>query len=341
MEKLNQTFVSQFYILGLSQNSDVQLLIFISFAFMYLMTLLGNIVIITIIYIDSHLQKPMYYFLAVLSFLDICFTSVTVPKMLSICSTGDKSISFSACILQYYFCFSFLSTEFYLLSVMACDRYVAICIPLRYSALMSNRAVILLAVASWIIGFLDTIPHTVLMSTLSYCGSNEIDHFFCDHNALLKLSCTDTYFIDIATFGVGAVVVLGPFMLTITSYMLIISKIMKIPSTTGRQKAFSTCSSHLTAVVLFYGTEVVVYMAPALATSQEKAKIFTVLFTIVIPLLNPFIYSLRNKDVKRALAKIIENILERHAELHKVPRKMEIWPVSSHSAPQSAIYCNV
>ncbi|XP_069057596.1 olfactory receptor 1F1-like [Pleurodeles waltl] len=311
MVKSNQTFVSQFYILGLSQSSDIQLLIFILFSFMYLMTLLGNIVIITIICIDSHLQKPMYYFLMVLSLLDICLTSVTMPKMLSICSTGDNSISFSACILQYYFCFSFISTEFYLLSVMACDRYVAICIPLRYSALMSNRAVILLAVASWILGFLDTIPHTVLISTLSYCRSNEIDHFFCDHNALLKLSCTDTYFIDLATIGEGMVVVLGPFMLTVTSYMLIISNIVKIPSSTGRQKAFSTCSSHLTAVILFYGTEAAVYMAPTSAASQEKPKIITVLFTIVIPLLNPCIYSLRNKDVKRAVAKSIENILHK------------------------------
>ncbi|XP_078510252.1 olfactory receptor 5AR1-like [Lissotriton helveticus] len=304
METLNETFLTQFMILGLSQNLQLQLPIFIVFSLMYLMTLLGNFVIITIIFTDSHLQNPMYYFFTILSFLDIGLTTVTIPKMLSICSTGDKSIKFSPCIVQFYCCFSFLSTEFFLLSGMAYDRYIAICNPLRYRVMMNNRAVILLAVASWMLGFLDTIPHAILISNLSFCGSNEINHFFCDLTALLKLSCTDTYLINIATFAAGVVIGLGPFMLTMTSYGLIISNIMKIPSTTGRKKAFSTCSAHLIAVLLFYGTELGVYMRPTSGASLEQDKIFAVLYTIVIPMLNPFVYSLRNKDVKTALIKI-------------------------------------
>ncbi|XP_078510253.1 olfactory receptor 5V1-like [Lissotriton helveticus] len=318
METSNQSFFTEFFILGLSQNSHLQGPIFIVFFHMYLTTLLGNIVIITIICADFHLQKPMYYFLMNLSFLDICFTSGTIPKMLEICLTGNKSIKFLACILQFYICSSFICTEFFLLSVMALDRYVAICQPLRYTVIMSKRAVVLLAAASWLLGFLGTIPHTVLISTLSFCGSHEINHFFCDLTALLKLSCTDTFFINIATFAEGVVIGLCPFILTIISYVLIISNIMKMSSTGGRKKSFSTCSAHLTAVLLFYGTELGVYMRTTSGVSLEKDKLFAVMFTIVIPMVNPFIYSLRNNEVKRALRKFKKNICYQENTLHKV-----------------------
>ncbi|XP_078510270.1 olfactory receptor 5AP2-like [Lissotriton helveticus] len=315
MELFNQTLTG-FLILGLSQNPVLQIPIVIMFSLLYIMTLHGNLVIVAIICFDKHLQTPMYYFLLNLSFLDISFTSVTIPKMLSVCSTGNKSISFSACILQFYLCFSFLSTEFFLLSVMALDRYVAICNPLRYTVIMSKRVVVLLAVASWMIGFLDTIPHTLFILYSSFCGSNEIKHFFCDLTALLKLSCSDPYYINIATFCLGAVSGLGPFMLTISSYVLIISNIMKISSAKGRQKSFSTCSSHLTTVVLFYGTELGLYMRPTSGLSLEKDKFFAVLFTVVIPVLNPIVYSLRNQDVKRAMTKLKQKFWYRNAMLH-------------------------
>ncbi|XP_078510249.1 olfactory receptor 5AR1-like [Lissotriton helveticus] len=318
MEKVNQTRLSEFLILGLSQNPQLQVPIFILFLLMYLFTLLGNLVIITLICLDTHLQKPMYYFLINLSFLDIGFTTVTIPKLLAVClkvKESDKSINFSACILQFYFIASFISTEFYLLSVMAYDRYLAICNPLRYASIMNKRAMISLTVTSWTIGFLDTIPHVVLVANLSFCASNEINHFFCDLTALLKLSCTDTYFINIATIGGGIVAGLGPFILTITSYVLIISNIMKIPSNTGRQKLFSTCSSHLTAVFLFYGTELGVYLRPTSSYSLDKDKIFAVMYMIVIPMLNSVLYSLRNKDVKGALKKSIGKLRQTNSVL--------------------------
>ncbi|XP_069506017.1 olfactory receptor 5AR1-like [Ambystoma mexicanum] len=318
MDKSNQTFLAEFLILGLSQNPQLQLPIFIVFLLMYSITLIGNLVIITIIFVDANLHNPMYFFLLNLSFLDVGFTSVTIPKMLAISSTGDGSMNFSLCILQFYLCFSFLSTEFFLLSAMAYDRYIAICQPLRYTLIMNERAVIMLATTSWTLGFLDTIPHAVLISKLSFCASREINHFFCDLNALLKLSCTDTYFINVATFGDGVVIGLGPFTLTLISYVFIISNILKIPSATGRHKSFSTCSSHLTAVVLFYGSELGVYMRPTSAYSLEKDKLFAILYTIIIPMLNPIVYSLRNSDVKRAMKKTIKKLCRCRTMLHEV-----------------------
>ncbi|XP_078510268.1 olfactory receptor 7C1-like [Lissotriton helveticus] len=308
MEKFNQTFLTEFFIVGLSQNPQLHVPIFIVFLQMYLTTLLGNIVIITIICNDSNLQKPMYYFLINLSFIDICLTSSTIPKMLEMCLTGNKSINFLSCILQFYFCSSFLCTEICLLSVMALDRYVAICNHRRYTAIMNKKVVGLLAVASWALGLLDIMPHAVLISNLSFCGSNEINHFFCDLTALLKLSCTDTFFIDIATFAEAVVIGLCPLILTITSYALIILNIMKMSSTGGKQKAFSTCSAHLIAVIMFYGTELGAYMKTTSEVSLEKDKLFAVMFTIVIPVLNPFIYSLRNNEVKRAMQKTRKRI---------------------------------
>ncbi|XP_069505898.1 olfactory receptor 5AP2-like [Ambystoma mexicanum] len=308
MEKSNQTFFTEFFLLGLSQNPNLQLLIFIVFLLMYSITLLGNLVMITLIVFDDNLHKPMYSFLTNLSFLDIGFTTVTIPKMLAICSTGDGSIPFSWCIFQFYMCFSFISTEFNLLSVMAYDRYLAICHPLRYTLMMDERTVILLAAASWALGFLEPMLHVAMIAELSFCASREINHFFCDLNALLKLSCSDTSPINLLTYVDAVFLGLAPFIVTILSYVFIISTIMKIPSATGRHKSFSTCSSHLTAVVLFYGTELGVYMRPTSAFSLGKDKLFAILYTIIIPMLNPLIYSLRNSDVKGALKKMIKKI---------------------------------
>ncbi|XP_078510251.1 putative olfactory receptor 1F12P [Lissotriton helveticus] len=315
MGKMNQSFLNEFLILGLSQKPDLQVPLFVVFSFLYLITLLGNLVIITIVCVDRHLHTPMYYFLMNLSFLDIGLTSSVIPKMLQICATGNRSINFSVCLLQFYLCFSFISTEYFLVSVMAFDRYIAICNPLRYTVVMNKRVVALLPAASWIVGFLDPILHTVLISKSFFCGSNNINHFFCDLSALLKLSCTDTSFINSITFGAGVVMGLGLFISTFTSYVVIISKVIRMPSSTGRQKAFSTCSSHLTAIVLFYGTELGLYMKPASWESLEKDKVFSVLFIIVIPMLNPFIYSLRNNDVKRALSKTRVKIWGKHTVL--------------------------
>ncbi|XP_030050889.1 olfactory receptor 1G1-like [Microcaecilia unicolor] len=254
---------------------------------------------------DTHLKKPMYFFLGNLSFLDICNTSVTLSTLLHTLIIGETLISFPLCIAQLYFFISFTGTEFFLLTAMAYDRYVAICNPLHYVLIMNRRNCVLLASASWIFGFIDMLPHTFLISQLSFCEGNKIDHFFCDALPLMKLSCSDLINIEIVIFIVGPFVVVIPFGLTLTSYMYIISRILKIHSANGRRKTFSTCSSHLTIVILFYGTIICVYMRPASMYSPDEDKLFSLLYTALIPMLNPIIYSLRNEDIKKSLTKFV------------------------------------
>ncbi|XP_029437766.1 olfactory receptor 5F1-like [Rhinatrema bivittatum] len=301
----NMTMVREFIILGLSDNPQLQFPLFLVFLLIYLITLLGNLVIITVTCADSRLHTPMYFFLSNLSLTDICSTSTITPKLLMIFLTGDKTISFAGCFLQLYFFISFGGAEVVILAVMAYDRYAAVCEPLRYSLIMNQRVCVLLAAASWIIGFLPSETITASITCLSFCASNEINHFFCDLLPLLKLSCSDTATIQSLIFVSAALISVPAFLVTLISYIYIISAILRIRSAEGKRKAFSTCSSHLTVVSVYYLPAFYIYLRPNSTYSQEQGKIISLVYTTVTPMLNPIIYSLRNKAVKNALRKVM------------------------------------
>ncbi|XP_029436900.1 olfactory receptor 1030-like [Rhinatrema bivittatum] len=301
----NMTMVTEFIILGLSDNPQLQDPLFLVFLLIYLITLLGNLVIITVTCADPRLHTPMYFFLSNLSLTDICCTSTITPKLLMIFLTGDKTISYVGCFLQLYFFISFACVEVFILAVMAYDRYAAVCDPLRYSLIMNQRVCVLLAAASWIIGFLPPETITASITRLSFCASNKINHFFCDLLPLLKLSCSDTATIQSLIFVSAALISVPAFLVTLISYIYIISAILRIRSAEGKHKAFSTCSSHLTVVSVYYLPAFCIYLRPNSTYSQEQGKIISLVYTTVTPMLNPIIYSLRNKEVKNALRKVI------------------------------------
>ncbi|XP_073493267.1 olfactory receptor 6F1-like [Phyllobates terribilis] len=294
----------QLLLLGFSEVPDLQLFLFAVFLLTYILTVLGNLIIIMVICISHELHNPMYFFISNLSFLDISYSTVTQPQLLSILTVGSSKISFAACITQLYVFMSLACTEFVSLTAMSYDRYVAICKPLHYPILMNKKTCLLLATASWVVGFLDPLAHTVVISQLPLCKPRVINHFYCDLSVLLNLSCVDKLFIEIMTYVVGSVVALPAFLLTLISYVFIISSILKIASSAGRQKAFSTCTSHLTVVILFYGSVLIMHMRPSSQYLLAQDKPLSVLYTTIIPMLNPLIYSLRNKDVKKALRKL-------------------------------------
>ncbi|XP_030066626.1 olfactory receptor 1009-like [Microcaecilia unicolor] len=300
---MNHTRFTEFIILGFFELPEMQLLLFLVFLIIYLLCLTGNLLIIFTVYFNSHLHSPMFFFLSNLSFLEICYVTVTVPKLLAVLIAQYKTISFMTCMMQMYLFLTCMVAEFYLLTTMAYDRYVAICNPLRYTVIMNRKVCINLAIVSWTIAFLNPVPHITLISQSSFCSSNEINHFFCDITALMTLMCSGTYVIENINYIEGPLFGLTPFILTITSYVYIISAILKIRSAKGRQKTFSTCSSHLIVVLLFYGTSFGVYMRPKSAYSMDLNKLFTVVYITAIPLLNPLIYSLRNKELKETLWK--------------------------------------
>ncbi|XP_069486136.1 olfactory receptor 5AR1-like [Ambystoma mexicanum] len=303
MDKLNQTSIQGFILLGLTADPDLQTILFIVFLFFYLITVLGNIGIIILTTIDSRLHTPMYFFLKNLSFLDLFYSSVIAPKMLFNLISGRKEISFFGCALQMYLFGSSVTVECLLLAVMAYDRYVAICNPLLYSVVMNKNMCVRLVVSTYSAGFLSALIHTISTFSLSYCGSNVIKHFYCDVPPLLKISCSDTTLVEILMFLFGGLAEMTSLLVILTSYMSIISSILKIHSTIGRSRAFSTCASHLTAVCLFYGTIIFMYLRPPSAYSLEQDRVASVFYTVVIPMMNPLIYSLRNNDVKGALKK--------------------------------------
>ncbi|KAM8924691.1 olfactory receptor 5AP2-like [Pelodytes ibericus] len=306
----NESSTSDFLILGLSDSDDVKTPLFFLFLIIYLITMLSNVLIIALISMVRSLQKPMYFFLCNMSFLDIFYTTTTTPKLLHNIISGDKGISFRGCMIQLFFFNSFGSMEYMLLTTMAYDRYVAICRPLFYQQIMNTWVCQSLAGTAWLSGFLVSVPISVQVTALSYCSSNEINHFFCDLTPLLKLACDDTSTVEFIIFAEGLLIVFNCFLLTLASYILIISAILKIGSSEGRYKAFSTCASHLTVVMLFYMMIVCLYMKPTSSYSLDEAKILSVLYVNIIPMLNPIIYSLRNKDVKEALKKCIGNFLQ-------------------------------
>ncbi|XP_069057652.1 olfactory receptor 6Y1-like [Pleurodeles waltl] len=299
----NRTLPDKFLIVGFSDFPNMQVPIFVVFILVYITTLTGNLLIMVTIYFNSCLHTPMYIFLTHLSFIDISCTSVIFPKMLSQFFLESKYISLNQCLLQVYFFGTMISTEFHLLSVMAYDRYVAICHPLRYTTIMNDTVCIRLSIACWAVGLMDPIPHTIFISQLSFCGSHTINHFFCDVTSLMKLSCTSTSNIEVLTYILGAILIVMSFILIITSYINIISVILKIRSLEGRQKAFSTCTSHITVVILFSGSVCSTYIRPTSAYSIKQSKILSLMHIVVTPLCNPIIYSLNNTEFKNALQK--------------------------------------
>ncbi|XP_074046184.1 olfactory receptor 5V1-like [Macrotis lagotis] len=305
----NQTVVTEFVFLGFSNQPVLQGVLFTIFLIVYLVTLLGNFLILTAIRINPALHTPMYYFLSNLSFLDICYTSTTLPIMLVNFFREKKTISYEGCLSQVFFLVSFAGCECVLLAAMAYDRFIAICYPLRYSILMSKRVCNYLVAGSWLCGIVDSLVHTVLAATLTLCGPNQISNFFCDVPLFLELSCSDTSLNEVTLYVASATIGLSPCLFTAVSYMLIISAILKIQSAQGRQKAFSTCASHITVVVIYYGTINFNYDRPSTGFSLNVNILASVLFCIFTPLLNPIIYSLRNKEVKIALRKLFEGYI--------------------------------
>ncbi|XP_075384355.1 olfactory receptor 1F1-like [Tenrec ecaudatus] len=301
----NESSVSEFLLLWLSRQPEEQQLLFVLFLSMYLATVLGNLLIILAISTDSRLHTPMYFFLSNLSFVDLCFSSNTVPKMLVNHILGIQTISFPGCLTQLYFFVVFTDMDNFLLAVMAYDRFVAVCHPLHYTTKMTHQLCVLLVAGSWSIANLNGLLHTLLMARLSFCADNRIPHFFCDLSPLLKLSCSDTHLNEMMVLIEGGLIMMIPLFCILVSYICITSAVLRVPSTKGKWKAFSTCGSHLAVVSLFYGTIIAVYFSPSSSHSAKTDTAATVMYTVVTPMLNPFIYSLRNKDMKGALRKMI------------------------------------
>nr|XP_023400731.1 olfactory receptor 1J4-like [Loxodonta africana] len=305
MRSENQSSMSEFCLLGLPIRPEQQGMFFILFLSMYLTTVLGNLLIILLIRLDSRLHTPMYFFLSHLALTDVSFSSVTVPKMLMNMHTQDQSIPYAGCVTQMYFFILFGCIDNLLLAAMAYDRYVAICHPLHYTTIMREELCIFLLAGSWLLSCASALSHTLLLARLSFCADSTIPHFFCDLAALLKLSCSDTSLNEMVIFGVGGFVIILSFIGVLVSYGHIGATILRFPSIKGICKALSTCGSHFSVVFLFYGTIVVLYFFPSSSNSTDKDIIASVMYTVVTPMLNPFIYSLRNRDMKGAMGKLV------------------------------------
>ncbi|ELR44545.1 hypothetical protein M91_02392, partial [Bos mutus] len=300
----NQTFVLEFTLLGLSQDPKIQILLFCVFLIIYLLSVFGNLLIIILIQTDPRLHTPMYFFLKNLSFVDLCFSTSIVPQMLAHFLVKKKTISFAGCSLQIVVFLLAGCTECALLAMMSYDRYVAVCRPLHYSTLMTQRVCVQLAIVSWISGAFVCAVDSAFTLCLPYQGHNIINHYFCEPPALLKLASADTYNAEMALFSMGVIVLLAPVSLILVSYWRIISTVIRMQSGEGRLKVFSTCSSHLTVVVLYYGSGIFAYMRPNSKTMNERDKVISLFYSVMTSTLNPIIYSLRNKDVKGALSRL-------------------------------------
>ncbi|KAM4019266.1 olfactory receptor 5V1-like [Anomaloglossus baeobatrachus] len=311
MEQLNQTMITFFIIKGISDVLELQLPIFILVLLIYLMTLGGNMTILFLVCLDHHLHTPMYFFLANLSIIDMCSATVTLHTMLLMGITGHRTISYISCIAQIYFFGCFVSEELLFLTVMSYDRYVAVCNPLRYTLIMNQKMCAILASVCWVLGFLEIIPYAVLVTGFTCYNSNVVNHFFCDMVPVIKLSCSDTSVLKTLFIVEGAVILaLGPFFLTVISYIFIISAILRIRSSSGRRKSFYTCSSHLTVVILLYTTLIYQYLKPITPESMEYNKLLSLFNAGAVPVLNPLIYSLKNKDVKAAFRRKVYSFVQ-------------------------------
>ncbi|XP_004698947.1 olfactory receptor 49-like [Echinops telfairi] len=308
--KGNSTTVTEFVLLGLCDACELQLLIFLGLLLTYFLTLLGNLLIVVLTLVDRRLHTAMYYFLRNFAVLEIWFTSVIFPKTLANILKGTKTISLPSCFLQSFFYFFLGTTEFYLLAVMSFDRYVAICNPLRYATIMSRRVCVQLVLSAWMTGFLLITVQSLITFQQPFCGPNIINHFFCDNFPLLELICADTSLIELLGFVTAIFSLLGTLSVTATCYGHILYTVLRIPSAKERQKAFSTCSSHIIVVSLFYGSCIFMYVRSGKGgQGEDRSKVVALLNTVVTPMLNPFIYTLRNKQVKQVLKEQVSKLL--------------------------------
>ncbi|XP_037702300.1 olfactory receptor 6C74-like [Choloepus didactylus] len=303
----NHTMVTTFILLGLTDDPNWQIVIFFFLFLTYLLSITGNLTIVLLTLVNSHLKTPMYFFLQNFSFLEISLTSACIPRFLVSIVTMDKTISYAACVGQLFFLIFLGASEFFLLAAMSYDRYVAICKPLHYATVMSSRVCTQLVLSSWLSGLLTISPGLIMGLGLEFCDANIIDHFICDYSPVLKLSCTDTRVIELLSFILAIVTLFITLSLVILSYANIIRTILKIPSAQQRKKAFSTCSSHMIVVSISYGSCIFMYIKPSAEERISLTKGVAVLSTSIAPVLNPFIYTLRNKQVKQALKDIIKN----------------------------------
>nr|XP_003479371.1 olfactory receptor 6F1-like [Cavia porcellus] len=301
MHQGNESLPQDFLLLGFPGSQGLHLSLFVLFLLMYLLTVGGNVAILLLVVSSPQLHTPMYFFLSNLSFLEIWYTTAAVPKALAILLGKDRAISFVGCLLQMYMVFSLGCTEYFLLAPMPYDRYLAICCPLHYGAIMSSLLSAQLALGSWACGFLTIAVPTALISTLSFCGPRAINHFFCDIAPWISLACSSTQAVELVSFGIAFMVILSSCLITLVSYVYIINTILRIPSANGRSKAFSTCSSHLTVVLIWYGSTSFLHIRTSITDALDLTKAVHVLNTVVTPVLNPFIYTLRNKEVRESL----------------------------------------
>ncbi|XP_049636734.1 LOW QUALITY PROTEIN: olfactory receptor 5T2-like [Suncus etruscus] len=305
----NFTEVVIFVLKGFTDKMELQIILFFLFLAIYLFTMVGNLGLVLLVIADTRLHNPMYYFLSVLSSVDACFSSVILPNLLVDFISKNKVITFLGCAAQMFLAVTFGSTECFLLAAMAYDRYVAIYNPLLYSVTMSPRVYVSLIIASYIGGILNASVHTVATFSLSFCNSNEIKHFFCDIPPLLTISCSDTYINQILLFYFVGSIEIITILIVLVSYGFILLAILRVNSAEGRRKVFSTCGSHLTGVSIYHGTILFMYVRPSSSYALDHDMIVSIFYTIVIPMLNPIIYSLRNKDVKEATKRLWENLV--------------------------------
>ncbi|XP_057559405.1 olfactory receptor 6C74-like [Hippopotamus amphibius kiboko] len=305
----NHTRVTVFILAGLTEDPQMKVVLFIFLLLTYLLNITGNLIIITLTVMDPHLKTPMYFFLRNFSFLEMSFTTACIPKLLVMMATGDKTISYSSCMVQLFFAFLLGASEFYLLAAMSYDRYVAICKPLHYTTIMNSKTCIQLLFCCWLAGFFTIFVPLLLVLQLDFCASNIVDHFGCDPAALLQISCSDTQLIETMGFISAVVTLVVTLMMVIISYAYIAITILKIPSGNQRKKAFSTCSSHMIVISLSYGSCIFMYVKPSLKQRVSFYKGIALLSTSFAPLLNPFIYSLRNQQVKKAFMNMIHRVV--------------------------------
>ncbi|XP_046922206.1 olfactory receptor 6C3-like [Lynx rufus] len=305
----NHTVITEFVLLGISDDPKPQIIIFIFLFMAYVLSVTGNLTIIILTLTDFHLKTPMYYFLRNFSFLEITFTSVSIPRFLGTIITKVKTISYNNCLAQLFFFIFMGVSEFFLLTAMSFDRYVAICKPLHYTTIMNKKICTLLVFGSWLGGFLTIFPPLMLILQLDFCAANVIDHFSCDYFPILQLSCSDTWLLEMIGFYFAFVTLLFTLAFVILSYMCILSTILRIPSATQRKKAFSTCSSHLIVISISYGSCIFMYVKPSAKERASLTKGVAILNTSIAPMLNPFIYTLRNQQVKQAFQNLLHKVV--------------------------------
>ncbi|XP_006124871.2 olfactory receptor 10K1-like [Pelodiscus sinensis] len=305
----NRTLIMEFILLGFGDVSGLEPLLILLFLLIYIVTIAGNLLIVALVVVDHNLHTPMYFFLGNLDCVEICYSSTILPVLLAELLTGDRTICVHCCLAQLY-SFGIMKTgENLLLTAMSYDRYLAICHPLRYAALMNGRVCCQLVVGCWLCTFLVVGTLNYFFFSLTFCDSKEIDHYFCDFSPMMKLSCSDTRTLQLVTLIISAIGTVVPLLLTLASYVCIITAILRIPSSIGRQKAFSTCSSHLIVVSILYITLIIVYVFPSINTSTVLHKVFSLFYTVLNPMITPIIYSLRNKEVKKSLTKAIVKLI--------------------------------